>query len=100
MLTVCFDHTRNSFCMYLDKKHDIRFLVKSIWSCRSGSDEEYSEKMKLLQEINDLKEEGKIVVAQKKADKKKADKEAKKRLDIRKAGEDIRERAMQTLKEG
>ena len=68
--------------------------------CRSGSNEEYTEKMKLLQEIFDLKEAGRAVVQQKKQDKKKADKEAKKRLSIRKAGEDIRVRAMQTLSEG
>ena len=53
--------------------------------------------MKLLQELDDLKEAGKVEVARKKVEKKKADKEAKKRLMIRKAGEDIRVKAMQTL---
>ena len=68
--------------------------------CRGGSNEEYTEKMKLLQEMFDLKEAGKIVVQQKKEEKRKADKEAKKKISIRKAGEDIRVKAMQTLAEG
>ena len=56
--------------------------------------------MKLLQEISDRKEAGKLVIVEKKEDKKKADREAKKRLSIRKAGEDICVKAMQTLAEG
>ena len=65
--------------------------------CRSGSDEEYSEKVKLLEEIKELQDEGAIVLAEKRKEKEKSAKELKKKATLKKQGEDIRLRAMQSL---
>ena len=65
---------------------------------RSGDEEEVDEACSLLQEILDLMEAGVEIVNQKKADKKAAEKEAKKKISLLKSGKDIRLKAMQTLK--
>ena len=53
---------------------------------RSGSDEEYDEKLRLLQEISDLEEGGKVIVAQKKEEKRKQEKENRKKMMLKKQG--------------
>ena len=56
--------------------------------------------MRLLEEIAELQETGKETILERKAAKKKADADAKKKLKMKRQGEDIRIRAMQRLNEG
>ena len=65
---------------------------------RSSTDEEYSEKCQLLEEILELIEVGKDLLAEKRAQRKNAEEEAKKKLSLKRKGEDIRLKAMQNLK--
>ena len=64
---------------------------------RSGSDEIYDEKVKLLEEISILMTEGDEMLEKKKQEKIAEDKEAQKRKKLKKQGEDIRIKAMQGL---
>ena len=85
------------------KPTDLKFCTK-LNEClifmlfRSGTEEEYSEKCQLLEEICELMESGKEILEEKKKNKKKAEEEAKKKLSLKRKGEDIRLKAMQTLK--
>ena len=83
-------------CVYF---HNAKMYIERIL-CRSGSDEDYDEKVKLLQEISDLEEAGKVIVAQKKEEKRQAEKENQKKLMLKKQGEDIRLKAMMALIDG
>ena len=67
---------------------------------RSGSDEDYTEKMHLLQEIDDLQEAGRVYLEEQNEAKCQAEKENKKKLRMKKQGADIRIQAMCTLSAG
>ena len=66
---------------------------------RSGSDEDLDEKKSLLQEISMLMDAGIDIIKQKRKDKAQAKKDAKKKLQLKKKGKDIRLRAMEGLKD-
>ena len=71
--------------------------IVSFYLWRSGSDEVYTEKVKLLEEISILMIEGEEMIEKKKQEKLAEDKEAQKRKKLKKQGEDIRIKAMQGL---
>ena len=66
--------------------------------CRSGSDEIYNEKVKLLEEISALMIAGDELQEERKIENAAKEKEARKQKKLKKQGEDIRIRAMQGLK--
>ena len=81
--------------MYLNCFVQVMHLLFDIY--RSGSDEEYDEKMKLLQEIHDKQEAGSTYLQEQREERKRKEKEEKKKLMLRKQGADIREKAMKNI---